>query len=493
MFARDLFMEQLTSHACLVPDRVVLESEAGSLTYAELLQAVAELKSRIQAANPKVVALAALPPAEWLSWDIALLAADCVCVPIPGFFSETQVQHLLQQTRASMIVGQTRLSDSALQELGFASGELGWQRTVEPRPLPAGTAKITFTSGTTGQPKGVCLSSSSLLTVADSIGQATAFMPINAHLSLMPLAVLLENLGVWAALMRGATVSFPALNVLSGTREDVQRFVLAVASARAGSMILVPQLLDVLLAATAVGFTMPSSFSFIAVGGGRVPSSSLAQAKRLGWPVYEGYGLSECASVVCLNTPLNQQPGSVGKPLPHVQVTLAEDGEILVSGAGVLGYLDAPHDPQQPWPTGDIGHFENGFLVIHGRKKHQFITAYGRNVNPEWVESELCSTGLIQQALVWGEGLPVNLAVLTPASERVTDQQLQHIVDQVNQGLPDYARVTHWRRAREPFTPANGLATSNGRLRRGDILAAYHDFFSHQTPGIHQPEPMECV
>jgi long-chain acyl-CoA synthetase len=493
MFARDLFMEQLTAHACLVPERVALESEAGSLSYAELVQAVSTLKSRFQAAGVTVVALAALPPDQWLCHDLALLAADCVCVPVPGFFSTSQVQHLLQQTGAQLIVGQTQLTDAVLAELGFAHNDLGWQRQVQPRPLPAGTVKITFTSGTTGQPKGVCLSSQALLTVVNSLEQATAFMPVNTHLSLMPMAVLLENLGVWAALQRGATIKFAAVNVLSGTREDVQRFVVAVATSEAGSMILVPQLLDVLLAATAYGFTMPASFSFIAVGGGRVPPSSLVRASDLGWPVFEGYGLSECASVVCLNTLHEQRAGTVGKPLPHVHVTLAEDGEILVSGAGVLGYLDAPHKPEQPWPTGDIGHFEDGFLVIHGRKKNQFITAYGRNVNPEWVESELCSSGRIRQALVWGEGLPINMAVLTPANDSVTDQQLQQAVDQVNQGLPDYARVGHWCRTREPLTAANGLLTSNGRLRRDDIIATYADFFKNPQVFNHPLVSMECV
>lgn len=493
MFARELFAGQLASHACLVPDRLAVQSEAGDMTYAGLVREVASLTSRLQDSDVAVVALAELPPAQWLCWDLALLAAGCVCVPVPGFFSETQVQHLLQQTGAGLIVGQTQLPDTVLAALGFTPGDLGWQRRLAPRPLPAGIAKITFTSGTTGQPKGVCLSSQALLTVANSLEQATAFMPLDTHLSLMPMPVLLENLGVWAALKRGATIQFPAVNVLSGSREEAQRFVKAVASSDAGSMILVPQLLDILLAATVSGFTMPASFSFIAVGGGRVPLSSLARATALGWPVYEGYGLSECASVVALNTPYHQRVGTVGKPLSHVQVTLAHDGEILVSGAGVLGYLDAPHDPRQPWPTGDIGHFENGFLVIHGRKKHQFITAYGRNVNPEWVESELCSTGVIRQALVWGEGLPVNLAVLTPSSDSIPDVQLQQAVDQVNQSLPDYARVSRWCRARESFTTANGLLTSNGRVRRQEIIAAYADFFSSPAMHSHHPTSVECV
>ena len=224
---------------------------------------------------------------------------------------------------------------------------------------------------------------------------------------------------------------------------------------------------------------VPSSLRFVAVGGGRVSAQLLERADALGLPIFEGYGLSECASVVCLNTPEQRRVGSTGQPLGHLQVKLADDGEVLVKGARMLGYLGEPA-PQGEWlGTGDLGRFEDGFLVLHGRKKHQFITAYGRNVNPEWVESELVQQLPIAQAWLHGEALPGNVAVLVPRVANTPDAQLQAAVDEVNHGLPDYARVHRWLRAEAPFNASNELATANGRLRRAAL-------FTHYQSAIHE-------
>ena len=239
-----------------------------------------------------------------------------------------------------------------------------------------------------------------------------------------------------------------------------------------------PQLLLALVSAGERKLPLPTSLRFVAVGGGRVSTQLLQRADALGLPIFEGYGLSECASVVCLNTPEQRRIGSTGQPLGHLQVSLATDGEVLVKGARMLGYLGEPA-PQGEWlGTGDLGHFEHGFLVLHGRKKHQFITAFGRNVNPEWVESELMQQLPIAQAWLHGEALPANVAVLVPRFANTPDAQLQEAVDAVNHGLPDYARAHHWLRADAPFSASNDLATANGRLRRAAL-------FNHYQSAIH--------
>ncbi|MBU2012897.1 MAG: AMP-binding protein, partial [Gammaproteobacteria bacterium] len=207
--------------------------------------------------------------------------------------------------------------------------------------------------------------------------------------------------------------------------------------------------------------------------GGRVAPQLLERAERLGLPVFEGYGLSECASVVCLNTPEARRIGTVGRPLPHFELRLADDGEVLVRSPHMLGYLGEPPLTGEWLATGDLGHFEDGFLILHGRKKHQFVTAYGRNVNPEWVEAELVQQAPIAQAWLHGEALAQNVAVLVPRRAELSDAELQAAVERVNAGLPDYARVHHWLRAAEPFTAGNGLATANGRLRRNALFNHY--------------------
>lgn len=454
------------------PGDIAIESDKRRYSYHELAARIALRSEQLTVSGARVVALSEIDPVEWLIWDLALFQAELICVPIPPFFTPAQVQHVLSQTGADTWVGPSPVS---LAELNFAPGMCGWQRRIAPVAMPAGTAKVTFTSGTTGTPKGVCLSADAMLNVAAALCDVMAPQRIERHLRLLPLAVLLENLGVWAAFMSGATVCLRDIKPLSVGAQDQQRLLAAIALSEANSMILVPQLLAGLLQATLMGFSLPDSFRFIAVGGGRVAQALLDKVSALNWPVFEGYGLSECSSVVCLNRPAEHRPGSVGKPLPHLQVTVAADGEILVRGAGVLGYLDAPHNPADPWPTGDIGTIKDGYVTISGRKKHQFITAFGRNVNPEWVEAELCSQPEIKQAFVYGESLPVNIAILVTVSS--DEQAVQDAVDRVNERLPDYAQIAIWKHAREPFSARNKQLTANGRLRRDEILASYQAVF----------------
>src|SRR5690606_26803253 len=131
-------------------------------------------------------------------------------------------------------------------------------------------------------------------------------------------------------------------------------------------------------------------------------------------PVFEGYGLSECASVVCLNTPAARRVGTVGRPLPHCALRIDKRGEVWVRGPHMLGYVGEPPMDGEWIATGDVGCITDGFLELQGRRKHQFITAWGRNVSPEWVQAELTARAPIAQAWLYGESLPKNVAVLVP-------------------------------------------------------------------------------
>jgi long-chain acyl-CoA synthetase len=222
---------------------------------------------------------------------------------------------------------------------------------------------------------------------------------------------------------------------------------------------------------------LPRSLRFVAVGGAPVAQGLLVQAAQLGLPVYEGYGLSECASVVSLNTADAHSRGSAGHPLPHVRLAFAEDGEILAAGALMLGYTGntACAFRDGYWPTGDLGFLdENGYLHITGRKKNIFITSFGRNVAPEWVERELTLHPLIAQAAVFGEARPWNAAVIVPSSmQPETFASIDAAIGEANLRLPDYARIYRWIPAQAPFLPGNGQLTPNGRLRRDAIFAIY--------------------
>jgi long-subunit acyl-CoA synthetase (AMP-forming) len=232
----------------------------------------------------------------------------------------------------------------------------------------------------------------------------------------------------------------------------------------------VPELLAQLDAALQAGWEPPSSLEFVAVGGARVAPAMLARCRAAGLPVFEGYGLSECASVVSLNCPQADREGSCGRVLPHVQVSEI-DGELVVAGNSFLGYLDQPDSwGQQAIHTGDIGSVDSdGYVTVLGRRRNRLITSFGRNVNPEWVESELLGSGVLRQAWVLGEGRPSCAALLCPLDDTLPDSELQVAVQRVNGRLPDYARIGSWLRLDAALTPASGLLTANGRPRRDAI------------------------
>jgi long-subunit acyl-CoA synthetase (AMP-forming) len=247
---------------------------------------------------------------------------------------------------------------------------------------------------------------------------------------------------------------------------------------RASSAIMVPQMLHALVVALGMGARAPATLRFIAVGGAPVSPRLLDGAQQLGLPVYEGYGLSECASVVAVNSPEASKPGSVGKPLPHVKLRFADDGEIFVGGAVFEGYLGLEEKPGSDgyWASGDAGYLDDeGYLHLTGRKKNMFITSFGRNVAPEWVERELTIHPVIANAAVFGEARPWNVALIVPRELPGVnrDSAIAEAVAAANRGLPDYAQVRKWLLADEPFTVHNGLLTSNGRLRRAEIWARY--------------------
>jgi long-subunit acyl-CoA synthetase (AMP-forming) len=456
--------------------RAAVRDAALELSAAQLLQDVRARRARLEALGARRVALALDNGADWVAWDLALLDSGRVCVPVPGFFSQQQQAHVLDSAGIDTLIGDPIV---AARVDGFRETEDGiFQRVPRAVPsLPAGTVKITYTSGTTGQPKGVCLDAGAQLAVAHSLAEVSTACGVERHLCVLPLATLLENVGgVYAAMLAGACVDLvpqAALGMSGASGFDVARFIRTLHEHRPHSLILLPQLLLALVTAAEGGIKLPDSLRFVAVGGARVSPALLVRAEALGLPIFEGYGLSECASVVCVNTPGARRIGTVGRPLAHAAVRLAADGEVEVRGARMLGYLGEPA-PASDWlPTGDLGHFDDGFLVLHGRKKHQFVTAFGRNVNPEWVEAELTQQAPIAQAWVHGEALAANVAVIVARGGERSDADIDAAVANANAALPDYARVQRWLRADEAFTPHHGLLTANGRLRRAALAERY--------------------
>ena len=341
-------LDSLRAHALQRGDAIALVSQQQTLTYAELDSRVNAWASQLPG---QTLGLLLDNGPDWLVLDLAARQRGITCIPLPLFFSDAQIRAIIEQAGIdSLITDQPARASALLPEHAKAleSSPFSALRLFSIPASPTSAkpvteiTKITFTSGSTGTPKGVCLRAEAIDTVAHSLCQAVEANPQDRLLSLLPLSTLLENIAVYAGLIAGGEVHLPSLQHtgVSMSGLDVERLCQAISRARPSVIITVPELLQALVYAAHSGWTAPDSLRFIAVGGAPVSRVLLEQAAQLGLPVFQGYGLSEAASVVCLNTRQANRPGSVGRPLPHGRIALNEDGEVLVKGPNLFsGYL----------------------------------------------------------------------------------------------------------------------------------------------------------
>ena len=254
--------------------------------------------------------------------------------------------------------------------------------------------------------------------------------------------------------------------------------------------VLVPQLLAGWIAQLeAHGMLPPESLRFVAVGGAPVSETLAARAWELGIPVHEGYGLTECCSVVAVNRPGRRKAGTVGEPLPGLDVRI-EEGEVVVGGPTVMaGYLHAKSITDQRWRTGDLGSVDrDGYLRVTGRKDNLIVTSSGRNISPEWVEGIIAGDARIAACAVLGHGEP-HLSVLlipSPLGERwLMDAPRAHILlwlEQICIATPAYAVPRDFVVCPAVEAKRIGLLTANGRVQRETAKKAFPALKLAQRP-----------
>jgi long-subunit acyl-CoA synthetase (AMP-forming) len=489
--------EALDKRAINFPNRKALISSEGntqtSITNQQLIENITRIVSFFETEDVHCIGLYMDNCAQWIICDLAAAKLGITLIPIPMFFTQSQIDHLVTSAGVEAIISHSFMSDilKSNQSLNFedVATTLPLDNTImlrvateeapDEKVYLANSIKITYTSGSTGDPKGVCLSAKNIGAVCKGIETSMHSMATTNHLCVLPLATLLENIaGVYVCLMHGGVViteSLAALGFMSNAEFDIGKLLEKIELHQVGSLILLPQMLTLLVHEfnETVSKTC-SNLQFIAVGGGKSSKRILKQASALGLPVFEGYGLSECGSVVSLNLPGQEKIGSVGKALPHACVAISEEGEIVIEGQSMIGYLGELDQPLDNIYTGDLGYIdEDGYIFISGRKNNKIISSFGRNISPEWVEASLSTSSLISQIAVFGEARPSLSAVVSSACNNIFE--IQKAIDECNKYLPDYAQVRQWVCAAEPFTPGNNLLTNNGRLKRLDIEKVYRE------------------
>ncbi|WP_323750146.1 AMP-binding protein [Marinobacter sp.] len=463
----DLLLSRVQRH----PDRIALKGLDTELSYQQMWQSIEELAERLQQLGVKRAGLCGDNTVAWILADLACLVAGVVCVPVPVFFSKSQTSHLVERAGLECLLFSGETDDA--ESLGQGVWLQHLPVSLAPTWMPEQTEKITFTSGSTGTPKGVCLSAGQMAATTQALQERIGGVALQQHLCILPLATLLENIaGVYLPLLMGATVTVVPLKMLGMTGSsglDLSCLVAGINRYQPHSIILVPELAMALVSAAEQGILYGAQFRFLAVGGGRVSPDLLARGRAVGLPLYEGYGLSECGSVVALNVPDAECEGTVGRPLPHVNVRVDGQRRILVRGNTHQGYLGDEPVADDWLDTGDLGAIdEDGYLVVDGRAKNLLITSFGRNISPEWLESELVQALGAAQAVVFGDGEPQPRALLTIQNERPSGD-LRPALMALNTRLPDYAQLQAVYIRSIPLTQAENHITANGRPVRHQI------------------------
>jgi long-chain acyl-CoA synthetase len=222
-----------------------------------------------------------------------------------------------------------------------------------------------------------------------------------------------------------------------------------------------------------------------------VPPEVLTFFHAIGVPILEVYGLSETCAVAAANRPGRTRIGTVGPPVPGVELRLADDGEVLLRGEMVMrGYRNRPDKTGEAidaagWlHTGDVGELDaEGHLRIVDRKKELIINSAGKNMSPANIESTLkAASGLIGQACVVGDGRPYNVALLTPDPEATAPlaaealhAEIAAAVERANARLSRVEQIKRFRLLESDWMPGGEELTPTMKLKRRAIEKRYAD------------------
>ena len=479
------------------------------------------------------IAMLAKNSAHFFMAELAIWMAGGTTVAIFPTESAENVRYVLEHSEASLLfvgkldtwsmqasavpVGLPCIALPLAPQTGFETWNAIVARTAPLGGRPArdggDIAMLLYTSGSTGQPKGVMQSFQSITRAAEGFDRDAASREGEDRayrvLSYLPLAHAYERACIECiALVSGKGRVF-FTESLASFMDDLKRarptlFVSVPrlwAKFRQGVYATMPaQQLDALLdnpaTAPAVGRKVLASLGLdevtrAASGSAPIPAELIAWYRRLGLNLREGYAMTEDFCYSHRSTDTANAPGYVGVPYPEVQVRIDDDGEILIKSPGQMsGYYKRPDLNAESFTddgffrTGDLGERNaDGLLKLTGRKKELFKTAKGKYVAPAPIENQLNVHPMIELAMVSGVGQPAPYAVLVldemlrpkiddPAVRARVDAALGKLLHDVNEGLAAHERLHVLVVARDPWSIENGCLTPTMKIKRSRIEAS---------------------
>jgi long-chain acyl-CoA synthetase len=484
---------------------------------------------------------------DWIVADLGILFAGCVVVPIFATQALDQVAYILAHSEAKLVFVDNAARARVLRERagvtfpivafddpgaeGLGAFEaLGADGCERPALAPGDLAVLIYTSGTTGEPKGVMLSHANLATtMKNAFDYAFPALSGGDHtLTILPFAHIYEHIVLYGKLVRGVSlhVCRDGTNLLRDLL-DV-RPVLMTAVPRVFEHVLAGIVMKAKsaggLRAKLVPWALATGREYVRARQNGRPSllcrARYALAHRLvlrklrpllgldrlqffvsgsatlhldlaltfasaGITIVEGYGTTECSPVITVNRLADNRLGTVGKPIPEVEIRLAADGEIFVRGPGVmLGYYrddaaNAQAFEGEWYKTGDVGELDaQGYLRIVDRKKELFKTTSGKFIAPSRVESALSRSPFIAQVAVVAEGRDAPAALVRPDMSHVqaelgdgaTDVAVRALIrreiEACSRDLAPYERVRHVALLPRDLTIEDGELSPTLKLRR---------------------------
>lgn len=501
-------------------------------TWGEAGQEIRRMATALQAlgiGQGDRVAILSKNCAHWIMADLAIAMAGCVCVPLYPNITPESLREIIAHSESKLVfVGKLDQPEymrsgipDHLTQVSFPfypnAGCLNWDELVKthspmtgvPEIDPQSLASIVYTSGTTGQPKGVMHSFHAMAFAVDAFLKNFPGIQKEIFFSYLPLCHVAERMLVeCGTIFTGSTVYFV---------ESLDRFADNLAYTRPTVFLAVPRIwekmqegilkkipqsrLNRILSIPIVSTLFKklirkklglSRARYIFTGASPIHKSLLEWYAKLDMEILEAYGMTENVALSHVNRKGAAKMGTVGQPHPGVSVRLGKDQEVQVkSDASMLGYYKEPELSAESFDegylrTGDEGVIDaEGYLTITGRIKDQFKTSKGKYVTPGPIENQLQANTHIGQVCITGSGLPAPIGLCTLA-EQVRDKPqaslentMQALMQEINQGLDHHEQLACLVICREEWTIANGLLTPTLKIKRKNLDVHYGEQYEN--------------